>query len=97
MGTKKFYQKVHAPGLTGPDKWAGVTNILSGQTVVTVSASQVVSGSAVPHVTLGVTTAASHRAIILSVNSIVANTSFAIVADKATSAGAQQVVYTIVG
>ena len=94
MGIRKFYQKIAAPAIKRHSRWSGITNILSGQTVITVSAAQVKSGSP-PLLSLGLTTVTSHRAIILSCNSIVDNTSFAIVADKATTGGPQQVVYTV--
>lgn len=97
MGYNKLFRRTAVMGLFGTSKWRGITNIVSGASIVTVSlAGLAVNSGKVPHLTLGETTVASHRAIILSCNSVVANTSFCVVADKATSGGSQQVVYSIV-
>ncbi len=94
MGIEKFRRKVALPGLVRKAKWAGITTIVSGSATVTVSATQVKSGSS-PLVSLGATTVTSHRSMILSVNSIVNNTSFAIVSNLATSGGPQEVVFAV--
>ena len=89
LGGVKFFDAIK-----GKSKWTGVSNVVSGGTFVVVSANQISSGQA-NLLGLGVTTVASHRDIGLSVNSIVENTSFMIVTDKAT-VDTQQVVYTLI-
>lgn len=91
---KKFYQKVTFPGIVGQSGWSGITDILSGDAIIVVSASQVKSGAAI-HTGLGLTTVTSHRPLITSVDSIVNNTSFIIVVNNAV-VDSQQVVFTII-
>lgn len=95
MGIEKDARKRAVCGIVGRATWAGITNVVSGATSVVVSASAVKSGVAILH-NLGVTTVASHRALTLSVNSIVDNTSFCLVTNNAT-VDTQSVVFTIIG
>lgn len=81
--------------LKGAGRWRGIATINSGDSTVTVSAAAVASGYT-PFVSLGRTTVASHRDIVLSVNSIVDNTSFMAVASKAT-VDDQEIVYVVIG
>ena len=94
MGIKKFYQKPVFPGFVRKSAWGGIATISSGSTTVTVSAAQVKSGSP-PLLSLGATSVASHRKLVLSCNSIVDNTSFAIVSDLAPNGGDQEVVFMV--
>lgn len=81
--------------LPGNAQWRGIATIASGGTTITVShATLAVTSLTPPLLALGTTTVASHRDIVLSVNSIVTNKSFSVVADKAT-VDSQQVVYMI--
>ena len=98
MGYNKLFRRTAIMGLFGTAKWNGVATINSGSTSVTVSAAGLaVTSLAPPQLSLGTTTVASHRSLILSCNSIVTNTSFCIVSQQAPNGGNQQVVYTIVG
>lgn len=98
MGYNKLFRRTAIMGLFGTAKWNGIATINSGSTSVTVSAAGLaVTSLAPPQLSLGTTTVASHRSLILSCNSIVTNTSFCIVSQQAPNGGDQQVVYTIVG
>lgn len=97
MSIERFYRKVVVPALVGTSKWRGTATINSGSTSVVVSASGLaVTSLNPPLLSLGTTTVASHRKLVLSCDSIVTNTSFCIVSDLAPNGGNQQVVYTIV-
>lgn len=89
LGGTKFFDSIK-----GKSKWTGVTNIVSGASIVVVSANQISSGQA-NMIGLGVTTVTSHRGRILSVNSVVENTSFVVVSDAAM-VDTQQIVYTLI-
>jgi len=91
---KKFHP-LDVPGLVGRTGWAGTTDIASGDTEVVVTASQVQSGAGLM-LGLGITTVASHRDMVVSINSVVDNTSFVVVADKAT-VDTQPVNYILIG
>lgn len=94
MSIRKIYGKLAVPGIKRHARWSGITSILSGSTSVTVSATQIKSGSP-PLLSLGATSVASHRKLVLSCNSIVDGISFAIVSDLAPNGGDQQVVYSV--
>lgn len=81
------------PGIKGKSAWVGVTNILSGNSTIIVSATNISSGMG-NIVNLGNTSVGSHRDMVLSVQSVSERVSFMIVADKAT-VDTQQVVYTL--
>lgn len=95
MGIEKSARRLATRGLIGRTAWSGVTTVVSGAASAVVSASAVKSGVAILH-NLGVTTVASHRALVLSVNSIVDNTSFCVVTNNAT-VDTQSVVFAIIG
>lgn len=95
MGIEKIRRKLSAPGINKRESWSGITDIVSGASTIVVSASQILSGAAIL-CTLGLTTVASHRDIVVSVNSLVSNTSMVIVANKAT-VGSQQICYIVFG
>jgi len=94
MGLDKFVRNLGIHGIKGASKWRGITTITSGTSIIAVTATAAASGY--PVLTgLNATSVASHRDIVLSVNSVVVNTSFCIVADKAT-VNSQEVYYVIV-
>ena len=80
--------------ITGASAFRGVSNIASGDSVVSVAATAATSG-AVFSLNLGQTSVASHRALTLSVNSVVDGTGFVIVANNAT-VNTQQICWFIV-
>lgn len=92
---EKFRRKISVPAISKRESWSGITSVVSGGSTVVVSASQIKSGAAIL-CALGLTTVASHRDIVLSVNSIVTNTSMVVVTDKATI-DTQQVCYLVFG
>lgn len=81
--------------LSGAAAWRGITTILSGTASITVS-STIVSSAHPPLVALGLTTVASHRGLITSVDSIVNGVSFCTVVNL-TTVDKQQVVFAIIG
>ena len=94
MGVDKNQRRPALPGLVGQSRWAGTTDIASGDSNVIITAAQVKSGSVIMH-NLGVTTVASHRDLITSSNSVTDNTSFILNVQNAV-VDTQQVVYTII-
>ena len=95
MGTEKARRKSYFPALRGKStRWTGITNVLSGTSTIVVSATQIKSGAAIM-TGLGITSVASHRGLIVSVNSLVANTSMVIQTNIAT-VDSQQVYYTVI-
>ena len=94
MGIEKFRRRIGLPGMSGKDRFRGITSIASGDAFVVVSASDVASGYPI-FATAGRTTVASLRVCILSINSVVTGTSFCIVSDKATT-DTHEVCYEIV-
>lgn len=94
MGIEKLRRRLSVPGVVGQTRWSGITNIVSGSSSVVVSASQVKSGAAIL-TGLGRVTVASLRAVNVSVNSVVDNTSFCIVGDRATT-DTLEVCYTVI-
>ena len=60
----------------GASRWTGFTSIASGDSSVVVSAADVASGF--PVIAGGITTVASHIDLVVSVTSVVDNTSFTI-------------------
>ena len=94
MGTKKEIQKFAPAALLGNGRWCGIADVASGDSGAAVLSTQVKSGDTVL-VNLGLTTVASHRDLVCSVNSIVDNTSFMAVVHNAVIQS-QQLVYTII-
>lgn len=94
MGVDKNQRRPALPGLVGQSRWAGTTDIASGDSNVIISASQVKSGDMIL-CNLGITSVASHRDLITSPNSITDDTSFILNVHNAV-VDTQQVVYTII-
>ena len=63
--------------LLADSRWAGITNIASGDTTVVVSATSVKSGQNIM-TGLGITPIGSHTDLVTSPNSVVTNTSMVI-------------------
>lgn len=105
MGIDKHYRNVVAKGDTttlkfrkGSSKNRGIASVASGDSFVVVSEANLSCRSGFPiNLSLGVTTVASHRHLSPSVNSLVDDTSFAIVFHEATSGGSQEVAFDIIG
>lgn len=94
MGIEKERRRTAQVGILGKSRWAGITDIVSGDTSVVVSATAIESG-AVIMTGLGITSTATHQNLITSVNSLVTNTSMVLQTQQATVAG-QPVWYAVI-
>ena len=95
MALEKIRRRLSIPSLGGQNRFRGIASIPTGSAFVVVSASEVTSGCTTL-VSLGRSTVASNRTLVLSTNSLVNFTSFCIVSDRVTSGAAQEVCYEII-